>query len=60
VALGVTRGGADRLRADLTPQATAALQAILDALGKSAEPGGSVQQWPFRVSTTPWRRRAGG
>ncbi|HEY2674679.1 MAG TPA: hypothetical protein VGJ07_30465, partial [Rugosimonospora sp.] len=31
--------------ADLTPQATAALQAILDALGKSPEPGDLCSKW---------------
>src|SRR6266567_5683536 len=36
--LGVTLGGAGRLRADLTPRAAAALQAVLDSLGKKAGP----------------------
>ncbi|HYS33704.1 MAG TPA: DUF222 domain-containing protein, partial [Streptosporangiaceae bacterium] len=36
--LGVTLGGAGRLRADLTPRATAALLAVLDSLGKKAGP----------------------
>ena len=38
LSLGVTMGGAGKLRADLTPQATAALQAVLEALGKRAGP----------------------
>jgi hypothetical protein len=36
VDLDVTFGGAGRLGGDLTPQATAALSAVLDALGKKA------------------------
>jgi hypothetical protein len=36
--LAATIGGAGRLEADLTPQCTAALQAVLDALGKKAGP----------------------
>jgi hypothetical protein len=38
-------GGAGRLRADLTPQATAALQAVLEALGKPAGPEDLRSKW---------------
>jgi hypothetical protein len=36
--LGTTLGGAGRLNGDLTPQATAALAAVLESLGKKASP----------------------
>ena len=36
--LATTLGGAGRLNADLTPRAAAALQAVLDSLGKKAGP----------------------
>ncbi len=45
LSLGVTMGGAGRLRADLTPQATAALQAVLEALGKPAGPEDLRSKW---------------
>ncbi|HEY7015171.1 MAG TPA: DUF222 domain-containing protein, partial [Streptosporangiaceae bacterium] len=45
LSLGVTMGGTGRLRADLTPQATAALQAILDSLGKPAGPEDLRSKW---------------
>jgi hypothetical protein len=45
LSLGVTLGGMGRLRADLTPQATAALQAVLEALGKPAGPEDLRSKW---------------
>ncbi|HEY7144143.1 MAG TPA: DUF222 domain-containing protein [Streptosporangiaceae bacterium] len=45
LSLGVTMGGTGRLRADLTPQATAALQAVLEALGKPAGPEDLRSKW---------------
>jgi hypothetical protein len=45
LSLGVTMGGAGRLRADLTPQATAALQAVLETLGKPAGPEDLRSKW---------------
>ena len=45
LSLGVTMGGAGKLRADLTPQATAALQAVLEALGKHAGPEDLRSKW---------------
>ncbi|HEY7144706.1 MAG TPA: DUF222 domain-containing protein, partial [Streptosporangiaceae bacterium] len=45
LSLAVTLGGVGRLRADLTPQATAALQAILDSLGKPAGPEDLRSKW---------------
>jgi hypothetical protein len=45
LSLGVTLGGVGRLRADLTPQCTAALQAVLEALGKSAGPEDLRSKW---------------
>jgi Domain of unknown function (DUF222)/HNH endonuclease len=45
LSLGVTLGGVGKLRADLTPQATAALQAILDSLGKPAGPEDLRSKW---------------
>jgi Domain of unknown function (DUF222) len=45
LSLAVTMGGAGRLRADLTPQATAALQAVLEALGKPAGPEDLRSKW---------------
>jgi hypothetical protein len=45
LSLGVTMGGAGKLRADLTPQCTAALQAILEALGKPAGPEDLRSKW---------------
>jgi hypothetical protein len=41
----VTIGGAGRLRADLTPQCTAALQAVVDALDKPAGPEDLRSKW---------------
>jgi len=45
LSLAVTMGGAGRLRADLTPQATAAVQAVLEALGKPAGPEDLRSKW---------------
>ena len=45
LSLGVTMGGAGKLRADLTPQATAALHAVLEALGKRAGPEDLRSKW---------------
>jgi hypothetical protein len=45
LSLAVTLGGAGRLRADLTPQGTAALQAVLEALAKPAGPEDLRSKW---------------
>jgi 5-methylcytosine-specific restriction endonuclease McrA len=45
LSLGVTFRGAGKLNADLTPQATAALQAVLEALGKRAGPEDLRSKW---------------
>jgi hypothetical protein len=45
LSLAVTMGGTGRLRADLTPQATAALQAVLEALAKPAGPEDLRSKW---------------
>jgi hypothetical protein len=45
LSLGVTFRGAGKLRADLTPQATAALQAVLEALAKPAGPEDLRSKW---------------
>ena len=45
LSLGVTMGGAGKLRADLTPQCTAALQAVLESLGKPAGPEDLRSKW---------------
>jgi Domain of unknown function (DUF222)/HNH endonuclease len=45
LSLGVTMGGTGKLRADLTPQCTAALQAILESLGKPAGPEDLRSKW---------------
>ena len=58
LSLGVTMGGAGKLRADLTPQATAALQAVLEALGKHA--GRRTCGRSGSASMTRWKKRAGG
>ena len=59
LSLGVTMGGAGKLRADLTPQATAALQAVLEALGKPAGPE-DLRSASGSGSMTRWKKRAGG
>jgi hypothetical protein len=45
VHLAKTFGGAGRLRGDLTPQCTAALAAVLEALGKRAGPEDLRSKW---------------
>ena len=56
--LDATLGGAGHLTGDLTPRCTAALQAVLDTLGKKPARRTSA---PRRSGiTTPWKRRAGG
>ena len=58
LALDLTFGGAGRLVADLTPECAAAVQAMLESLGKKAGP-----RTPGRCRSAtmmPWRRRAGG
>src|SRR5262249_52537051 len=45
LSLAVPSRGAGRLRADLPPQATAALQAVLEALGKPAGPEDLRSKW---------------
>ena len=57
--LDVTFGQSGKLYGDLTPQCTAALSAVLDALGKKDRAGGSADA-AGSAATTPSRRRAGG
>ena len=45
LSLGVTMGGVGKLRADLTPECTAALQAVLEALGKPVGPEDLRSKW---------------
>jgi hypothetical protein len=45
LALGTTFRGAGKLRGDLTPQCTAALSAVLEALGKRAGPEDLRSRW---------------
>ena len=56
--LDVTFGQSGKLTGDLTPQCTAALSAVLDALGK--KPGRRTGVPLGSAATTPWRKRAGG
>jgi hypothetical protein len=56
--LDTTLGGAGRLTGDLTAGCSAALSAVLDALGKRPAPKTSAP--PHSGGMMPWRRHAGG